>query len=345
MFPRERSAFRNSPPNCVGGRYRRPEGGGRGGEVASLPGGKLRNPRILALVPELPDIVVYIEALERFVMGRELQKVRISSFSLLRTYDPPISAIEGEVVRGFRRIGKRIVWEFDDGLFMVMHLMIAGRLRWRDRGVTVPKKVGLAAFDFANGSLLFTEQGSKRRASLHVVKGEEGLAEHDRGGLEPLDITVDEFGGALTLENRTMKRALTDQRILSGIGNAYSDEILHAAKLSPVKRTGHLSQQEILRLYEATQASLLDWTERHRQDVGDGFPEKVTAFRPDMAVHGKYGEPCPVCGSKVQRIVYASNETNYCATCQTDGKLLADRSLSRLLKDDWPKTIEDLEEG
>ncbi len=310
-----------------------------------MPGGQLRNPRILALVPELPDIVVYIEALERYVAGRELEKVRIASFSLLRTYDPPISAIEGEVVRGFRRIGKRIVWEFDDELFMVMHLMIAGRLRWRDRGVTVPKKVGLAAFDFANGSLLFTEQGSKRRASLHVVKGEEGLAEHDRGGVEPLDITVEEFGGALTLENRTMKRALTDQRILSGIGNAYSDEILHAAKLSPVKRTGQLSQQEITRLYEATQASLLEWTERHRQDVGDGFPEKVTAFRPDMAVHGKYGEPCPVCGSKVQRIVYASNETNYCATCQTDGKLLADRSLSRLLKDDWPKTIEDLEEG
>ena len=295
-------------------------------------------------MPELPDVVVYIESLERFCAGRVLEKVRVRSVSLMRTYDPPISAVEGQVVRGFRRIGKRIVWEFDDDLFMVIHLMVAGRLRWKQPGVKVPAKVGLAAFDFADGSLLFTEQGTKKRASLHILRGEEALAEQDRGGVEPLEITTKAFGEAIQRENRTLKRGLTDPRILSGIGNAYSDEILHRAQLSPVKRTQQLTPAEIKGLHKATKSILGEWTDRFRADVGDDFPDKVTAFRPEMAVHGKYGEPCPVCGSKVQHIVYASNETNYCATCQTGGKLLADRSLSRLLKDDWPKTIEDLED-
>ena len=266
------------------------------------------------------------------------------SVSLLRTYDPPLSAVEGLVVQGFSRIGTRIVFEFPDDLFMVLHLMVAGRLRWKPPGVAVPAKVGLAAFDFEHGSLLFTEQGTKKRASLHILRGAEALAEQDRGGIEPLEVSLEDFADALQKENRTLKRALTDPRILSGIGNAYSDEILHRAHLSPVKRTGQLKEDEMVRLYEATRASLNEWTERLRAEVGEGFPDKVTAFRPEMAVHGKYEEPCPVCGSPVQRIVYASNETNYCATCQTDGKLLADRSLSRLLKDDWPKTIEDLED-
>ena len=295
-------------------------------------------------MPELPDVAVYLEALERFCTGRPLQKVRVRSVSLLRTYDPPLSAVEGLVVQGFSRIGKRIVFEFPDDLFMVLHLMVAGRLRWKPPGVAVPAKVGLAAFDFEHGSLLFTEQGTKKRASLHILRGAEALAEQDRGGIEPLEVSLEDFADALQKENRTLKRALTDPRILSGIGNAYSDEILHRAHLSPVKRTGQLKEDEMVRLYEATRASLNEWTERLRAEVGEGFPDKVTAFRPEMAVHGKYGEPCPVCGSPVQRIVYASNETNYCATCQTDGKLLADRSLSRLLKDDWPKTIEDLED-
>lgn len=294
-------------------------------------------------MPELPDIVVYIEALERFTIGKRLERLRVRSISLLRTYDPPTSAVEGKEVLGFRRIGKRIVFELEDDLFMVLHLMVAGRLRWTKKGQAVANKVGLCAFDFADGTLMLTEQGTKKRASLHLERGLDAVLAHDRGGIEPLAATRDEFGEALTSENRTMKRALTDPRIFSGIGNAYSDEILHAAKLSPVKRTKQLTAEEITHLYEATQASLLDWTDRLRLEVGDGFPGKVTAFRPDMAVHGKFGEPCPVCGSKVQRIVYASNETNYCATCQTGGKLLADRSLSRLLKDDWPKTIDELE--
>lgn len=295
-------------------------------------------------MPELPDVVVYLEALERFTAGRSIERVRVRSISLLRTYDPPISAVDGKKVLGYRRIGKRIVFELEDDLFMVLHLMVAGRLRWRAPGVTIPNKVGLAAFDFAEGSVLLTEQGSKKRASLHVVRGEDALAEHDRGGVEPLEITQATFADALTKENRTLKRGLTDPRLLSGIGNAYSDEILHRAKLSPVKRTRQLSDDEMARLFTATVASLEEWTDRLRQEVGDGFPDKVTAFRPEMAVHGKYGEPCPVCASPVQRIVYASNETNYCATCQTGGKLLADRSLSRLLKEDWPKTLEELEE-
>jgi formamidopyrimidine-DNA glycosylase len=295
-------------------------------------------------MPELPDVVVYIEALKRRILGEQLTRVRVVSPSLLRTYDPPLSAIEGRTVSGFRRIGKRIVWDMGDELFVVIHLMVAGRLAWAGPGAAIPRKVGLAAFDFVDGSLLLREAATRKRAGLWIVRGEGSLAEHDRGGVEPLEVTLEEFATALTRENRTMKRALTDPRIFSGIGNAYSDEILHRARLSPVKRTGRLTDEEIARLYEAVRVSLVEWTDRLRQEVGDGFPKKVTAFRSDMAVHGKYGEPCPVCGSKVQRIVYASNETNYCATCQTAGRLLADRSLSRLLKDDWPKTIEDLEE-
>ncbi len=294
-------------------------------------------------MPELPDIVVYIEALERYTVGQTLEKLRVRSISLLRTYDPPVSAVEGKKVLGFRRIGKRIVFELENDLFMVLHLMVAGRLRWTKKGQAVANKVGLCAFDFPDGTLMLTEQGTKKRASLHLERGLEAVMAHDRGGIEPLTATRDEFAAALTRENRTMKRGLTDPRIFSGIGNAYSDEILLKAKLSPVKRTQQLTPDEITRLYEATRSSLLDWTDRLREDVGDKFPDKVTAFRPDMAVHGKFGEPCPVCGSKVQRIVYSSNETNYCATCQTGGKLLADRSLSRLLKDDWPKTIDELE--
>ena len=294
-------------------------------------------------MPELPDVVVYIEALERFTVGQTLEKLRVRSVSLLRTYDPPISAVEGKTVLGFSRIGKRIVFELEDDLYMVLHLMVAGRLRWKKKGMAVPNKVGLCAFDFPEGTLMLTEQGTKKRASLHLERGLDAVLAHDRGGIEPLTASRDEFAEALTQENRTMKRGLTDPRIFSGIGNAYSDEILHRVKLSPVKRTQQLTEDEIRRLFEATQASLLEWTDRLREDVGHGFPDKVTAFRQDMAVHGKFGEPCPVCGSKVQRIVYASNETNYCATCQTGGKLLADRSLSRLLKDDWPKTIDELE--
>jgi formamidopyrimidine-DNA glycosylase len=284
-----------------------------------------------------------VEALERFTVGQTLERLRVRSVSLLRTYDPPVSAVEGKKVLGFQRIGKRIVFEFEDDLFVVLHLMVAGRLRWVKKGQAVPNKVGLCAFDFPEGTLMLTEQGTRKRASLHIERGIDAVLAHDRGGIEPLTASRAEFAGALIRENRTMKRGLTDPRIFSGIGNAYSDEILHRAKLSPVKRTRQLTEDEITRLYEATQSSLLEWTERLRAEVGDGFPDKVTAFRKDMAVHGKYAEPCPVCGSKVQRIVYASNETNYCATCQTDGKLLADRSLSRLLKDDWPKTIDELE--
>jgi formamidopyrimidine-DNA glycosylase len=282
--------------------------------------------------------------LERRIVGETVQKIRVVSPSLLRTYDPPLSAVEGSNVEGLRRIGKRIVWEMGSELFVVIHLMVAGRLAWGAPGSAIPRKVGLAAFDFEPGTLLLREAATKKRAGLWIVRGEDALAEHDRGGVEPLEVSLADFSAALLRENRTMKRALTDPRIFSGIGNAYSDEILHRARLSPVKLTGRLADEEIARLYEAVRVSLTEWTDRLRDEVGDGFPTKVTAFRPDMAVHGKFGDPCPVCGSKVQRIVYASNETNYCATCQTNGKLLADRSLSRLLKDDWPKTIEDLEE-
>lgn len=296
-------------------------------------------------MPELPDIVVYIESLERRLLGARCEGVRVASPSVLRTFDPPYDAPVGREIVGFRRVGKRIAFEFSDDLWLVIHLMVAGRLRWEPLKKPIPKKVGLAALDFESGSLLLTEQGTKRRAGIWLFNGFEGAESLDRGGIEPLEVSDQEFTGALRSENRTLKRALTDPRIFSGIGNAYSDEILWVAQMSPVKRTGQMSDEEASRLHQAVVESLTDWTERLRDEVGEGWPTKVTAFRDDMAVHGKFGEPCPRCGSKVQRIVYAANETNYCATCQTGGKLLADRSLSRLLKDDWPKTLEELEES
>jgi formamidopyrimidine-DNA glycosylase len=296
-------------------------------------------------MPELPDIVVYIEALQARVAQETLESVRIASPSVLRTYDPPYDAPVGKRVLALHRVGKRIVFGFEDDIFLVIHLMVAGRLRWETPNKPVPKKVGLAALDFENGSLILTEQGTKKRAGIWVVKGWDGVDGLDRGGVEPLEVGVVEFGEALKRENRTLKRALTDPRIFSGIGNAYSDEILWEAGLSPVRRSAQLTDDEVGALHRAVVASLTEWTIRLREEVGEGWPKRVTAFRVDMAVHGKYGEPCPRCGSKVQRIVYASNETNYCATCQTGGKLLADRSLSRLLKEDWPRTLEELEEG
>ena len=294
-------------------------------------------------MPELPDIVVYLECLHRRVVGQPLEKVRLASPFLVRSVERPALA-EGKQVRGLRRLGKRIVFELDDDLFFVLHLMVAGRLHWKKRGAKPPGKVGLAAFDFPDGTLLLTEASSKKRASLYVVRGVDQLAPHQPGGLEVLETDLLAFRAALSRENHTLKRALTDPRLFSGIGNAYSDEILHRAGLSPLARTAQLSADESARLFEATRATLLDWLDRLRAEVGDGFPEKVTAFRPDMAVHGRFGEPCPACGTAVQRIVYADNETNYCPRCQTNGKVLADRSLSRLLKDDWPRSIEELEE-
>jgi formamidopyrimidine-DNA glycosylase len=293
-------------------------------------------------MPELPDITVYIEALAARVVGQTLEKTRIAKPFLLRSVDPPISAANGKRVIGLRRMGKRIVLELEDDLFLVIHLMIAGRLRWVPAGGKVPGKVGLAAFDFPTGTLILTEAGSKRRASLWLVRGEQSLEQFARGGLEVLDAGVAEFSERLTRENHTLKRSLTDPRLFSGIGNAYSDEILHRARLSPVKHTRRLSEEETTRLFDATRAVLVEWTERLRQESGGDFPAKVTAFRDEMAVHGKFGQPCPVCGTPVQRIRYADNETNYCPRCQTDGKLLADRALSRLLKQDWPKSIDEL---
>lgn len=294
-------------------------------------------------MPELPDIEDYLAALRARVEGDVLEGTRIRSFSLLRTYDPPVEELHGKVVTGFRRIGKRIVFCFEDDLFAVLHLMIAGRLRWGDPGAKVPGRIGLAAFDFPSGSLLLTEAGTKKRASLHVERGEEALAAHDRGGAEPLELDLAGFTAAVTAQNRTLKRALTDQHLLAGIGNAFSDEILHAAGLSPVRRTRQLDDEELARLHTAVREVLTTWTDRLRERTGDGFPTEVTAFREGFAVHGRFGEPCPVCGNPVQRIQYASNETNYCAACQTEGRILADRSLSRLLKDDWPSTLEELE--
>ncbi len=294
-------------------------------------------------MPELPDVAVYIERLEARIVGEPLERIRLASPWVLRTFDPPVSAVEGKTVTGLRRIGKRIVLELNDDLFLVIHLMVAGRLRWRDRGAAVPKKRGLAAFDFPSGTVLFTEEGTKKRASIHVVAGEDGLAEHDRGGLEPLEMTVADFTGALRRERHTLKRSLTDPRLVSGIGGAYADEIMHRARLSPIVMTDLLSDADLERLYGSIGEVLVEWTDRLRAEVGDGFPEKVTAFHDEMAVHGKFGSECPVCGSPVQRIVYASNETNYCPGCQTGGKILADRALSRLLKDDFPRTLEDLE--
>ncbi len=294
-------------------------------------------------MPELPDIVVYIEALQRRVLDKKVTGIRVLSPSVIRTYDPPYDSPVGRTVVALHRVGKRIVFGMEDSLYLVIHLMVAGRLRWETPGKAVPKKVGLAAIDFEEGSLILTEQGSKKRAGIWVFRDWEGVEALDRGGIEPLEVSLDEFHRALVAENRTLKRALTDPATFSGIGNAYSDEILWEARLSPVKRTGQLTPEEVAALHAAVVSSLEMWTDRLRDEVGEGWPTKVTAFRDDMAVHGKFGEPCPRCGSKVQRIVYADNETNYCATCQTGGKLLADRSLSRLLKDDWPRTIEELE--
>ena len=294
-------------------------------------------------MPELPDIVVYIERLEARVVGTQLERIRLASPWVLRTFDPPITAAENRQVIGIRRIGKRIVFCLEEDLFMVLHLMVAGRLRWRDRGVAIPKKRGLAAFDFPAGSVLFTEEGTKKRASIHLVSGEEALAEHDRGGLEPFAMTVDQLAEALGRERHTLKRSLTDARLISGIGGAYADEIMHRAGISPIMRTDRLQADDIDRLHDAIVTVLNEWTARFRTEVGDGFPEKVTAFHDEMAVHGKFGANCPICGSPVQRIVYSSRETNYCPGCQTGGKILADRSLSRLLKEDFPKSLDDLE--
>jgi len=295
-------------------------------------------------MPELPDVVVYLDALTRHVVGRRLERLTLLSPFVLRTVDPPVDAITGASVRGVRRVGKRIVLEFPDDLFLVIHLMIAGRLRWREPGRKpgMGPKLVLATFEFTHGTLFFTEASSKKRASLQVVRGEAALAALDPGGIEPLEATPEQFHAALTRQSHTLKRALTDPHLISGIGNAYSDEILHAARLSPLKLSRSLSDEEFLRLYDATRASLRLWIDRLRKDVAGGFPEKVTAFRDEMAVHGRFKQPCPVCGSPVQRIVYAANECNYCAKCQTGGRLLADRSLSRLLKDDWPRSIDDL---
>jgi formamidopyrimidine-DNA glycosylase len=295
-------------------------------------------------VPELPDVELYLHALRRRIVGRALERVRIASPFLLRTVDPPIADLDGRRVHGLSRLGKRVVWHLDDERFVVIHLMIAGRFRWKEAGAPIPGKVGLAAFDLSNGCLLLTEAGSKRRASLHVVRGEAGLRALDPGGLDVLQSTPDAFAAALTREHHTLKRALTDPRLLSGIGNAYSDEILHAARLAPLQLTSRLSRVEIDRLHEATVATLTRWRDALIEETGDRCPEKVTAFRPGMAVHGRYGQPCPVCGTPVQRIRYAQNEANYCPTCQTGGRLLADRALSRLLKDDWPRSLEALDE-
>jgi formamidopyrimidine-DNA glycosylase len=310
-------------------------------------------------VPEHPDVVIYLEALTRHIVGQRLERIHLLSPFVLRSVDPPVESIHGQVVRGVRRIGKRIVLEFadpstssgsararsrSDDVFLVMHLMIAGRLRWREPGKKpgMGPKMILASFVFPHGTLFFTEASSKKRASLQLVRGGEALGALDPGGLEPLDATREQFHDALTRESHTVKRSLTDPHLFSGIGNAYSDEILHAAKLSPLKLTRSMTDAELLRLYDAMRATLTKWTDRLREQTGGGFPEKVTAFHDEMAVHGRFRKPCPVCGSAVQRIVYAENECNYCATCQTGGRLLADRSLSRLLRDDWPKSIDDL---
>jgi len=295
-------------------------------------------------MPELPEIVAYIDAIEKRIANATLETVRMKSFSLLRTYDPPLDATFGKQVTGLGRVGKRIVFEFPDDLFMVLHLMVAGRLHWHEERKQIPGKYGLAAFDFSTGTLLLTEAGTKRRASLHVVGGATALEDLDPGGTELSDASPAEFAAALTAERHTLKRALTDARFISGIGGAFADEILHRARLSPMQMNTNLSEDETERLYVASRSILDEWTKIRIAETGDGFPEKVTAFHPLMAVHGKYGEPCPVCQTKVQRIVYASRETNYCPGCQTEGRILADRSLSRLLKDDWPKTIEDLDE-
>ena len=295
-------------------------------------------------MPELPDVTVYVETLQRDLAGRVLSGVRVASPFVVRSYDPPIARAAGRKVLSVSRIGKRIVFALEGRLYLVVHLMIAGRFHRKPAGTKLSGKVNLASFDFDSVSLFLTEASPKKRASIHLVQGERALDEFRRGGIEPLETTAKLFELTLRSESHTLKRALTDPRLFSGIGNAYSDEILHAARLSPMKLTSKLSGEESLRLYEATRKTLLDWTNRIREETGAGFPEKVTAFRKGMAVHGRYGQPCPVCGSPVQRIAYAENEANYCATCQTGGKLLADRALSRLMHSDWPKTLEELEE-
>ncbi len=295
-------------------------------------------------MPELPDIELYRSALESRILGRPLEKVRLGSPFLLRTVEPPLVAFEGRRIEGLRRIGKRIVWEFGDAHFLVFHLMIAGRFQWKKRGASVAGRLVQAAFDFPNGTLLFTEAGKKKRAKLHAVLGEEALAEHDPGGMEVLGASREAFVEALTRKNHTVKRALTDPRLFSGIGNSYSDEILFAAKVPPHRWTQRLSEDELKRLHEATQQTLRHWVHHLAAEHAGEWPKKVTAFHPDMAVHGRAGEPCRVCEAPIQRIAFANNEQNYCANCQNDGKLLADRSLSRLLKGDWPKTLEQLEE-
>ncbi len=294
-------------------------------------------------MPELPDIEVYVEALASRAVGAPLLRIRLGSPFLLRSAEVPLSEVEGRRVVAVRRVGKRIVLALEGDLFVVLHLMIAGRLHWRDAGAKLPGRVGLAAFDFPGGSLVLTEAGTKRRAALHVVRGEAALAALDRGGLEPMTADLGAFREALLRENHTLKRALTDPGLFSGIGNAYSDEILHRARLSPVKLTSRLTDAELAALFEATRAVLAEWTERLRREAAGGFPEGVTAFREEMAVHGKHRRPCPVCGTAVQRIVRAENEVNYCPRCQTGGQILSDRSLARLLKQDWPRTIEELE--
>ncbi len=294
-------------------------------------------------MPELPDIVVYLECLQPRIGGQVLQRIRLLNPFLLRSVEPPIDETHGKSIVGLRRLGKRVVFALEGDLFLVLHLMIAGRLHWKPLGVKPPGKIGLAAFDFPTGTLTLTEAGSKRRASLTLVRGEAALAQHNPGGLEVLQATEKQFRAALQRENHTLKRSLTDPRIFSGIGNSYSDEILHRAGMSPLALSQKLSDANVQRLFEATQTVLSEWLQRLRDEAGDGFPEKVTAFRDGMAVHGRYRKPCPTCGTAVQRITYADNETNYCPRCQTGGKVLADRSLSRLLKDDWPRTIEELE--
>jgi formamidopyrimidine-DNA glycosylase len=295
-------------------------------------------------VPELPDIELYLHALRPRIAGRVLERIRLASPFLVRSFDPPIDRAAGKKVVGLRRLGKRLVWELEGDLFLIIHLMIAGRFRWLERGAKIPGKVGLAAFDFEHGSLILTEAGSQRRASLYLAKGEAELAAHDPGGLEVLTSSVQEFGDALTRENHTLKRALTDPHLLSGVGNAYSDEILHAAKMSPMLLTSRLTPEQIESLHAHTIGVLTKWRDELIAETGEKFPEKVTAFREGMAAHGRYGKPCPACGTPIQRIQYATNEANYCPTCQTGGKLLADRGLSRLLKDDWPKSLEELEQ-
>jgi len=296
-------------------------------------------------MPEIPDLEAYINALCSRVLGQELKGVRLGNPFLLRTVDPPLSSVAGRMVIGIERVGKRLVLALDDDLFLVLHLMIAGRLHWKREGAGIPKGPGLAAFDFAGGTLLLTEAGKTRRASLHLVRGRDALAAMDPGGLEVMAAGPQAFNAALAKENRTLKRALTDPHTLAGIGNAYSDEILHTARLSPFKLTGTLTQEESERLYVASRAVLSEWTARLCAEAGNEFPDKVTAFRPEMAVHGRYGQPCPVCGARVQRIAYAENECDYCPGCQTEGRIFADRALSRLLKDDWPRELKDLERG